>query len=256
MSKLKEQLIHVIQLPVDLSPANVIEFNVQLKHCLNIGTNEIKIDCSSILQISSSHIGLLWQAFFDCRQAGVALLLDSASDGLKRVLVTLDVAEIFGIDERTIERYQQNQFETFKIQASQQYDDRINVSKLGTEAFLLRFSSFLKTLGISQNAAYEIRTVLYEILTNICNYSGLEESANIEFTAHTDSQGIALTIRDKGISFDPTKFKRTTDFASAAQKRQHRGFGLVMVNKMVNEIQYSRTNNGYNLLTLVKRWGK
>lgn len=256
MSKIKELTPQIIHLPADLTPANLSEYSAQLGRCLDGCSKELRVDCSSILQVSSSHIGLLWQAFVDCSQKNVSLTLESASDGLKRVLATLDIADIFGVSVPKAEWNEQNNEHTLEFLTEQRFNDRIKVSKLGLEIFLSRFSSFLRTIGIPQNLGYELRTVLYEIITNVCNYSGLDESAFIEFTALADGQGIIITIKDKGLSFDPTKHEGATDFESAARAGQFRGFGLMMVKKMVNKFQYSRTNDGQNLLMLMKSWSK
>ena len=101
---------------------------------------------------------------------------------------------------------------------------------------------------------FELKTIFYEVTTNIRNYSGLKEDELIVFTARPRRDGITLTFADRGLPFNPTTQIDDFNARKAARKKQSRGFGIVMVRRMADRITYVRQAGSTNMLTLEKKW--
>jgi anti-sigma regulatory factor (Ser/Thr protein kinase) len=166
----------------------------------------------------------------------------------------LDLAELFKSARNAADYKDLQDSRPITIDTPKEFEDVISLGVQGTQMSLEKFIVYLHSLDLPGKTEFELRTVFYEVLINIRDHSGLGESAHVQFSAKADKFGLRMVFQDEGRPFDPTKFVGTNDFIEAAQKRQFRGFGLMMISKMINEVQYSRTNDGYNQLTLLKRW--
>ena len=61
---------------------------------------------------------------------------------------------------------------------------------------------------------------------------------------------ITVMLRDSGFAFDPATIKAEPQTGSFPR----RGFGLYLIRLIVDELQYERTEDGYKVLILVKRF--
>jgi anti-sigma regulatory factor (Ser/Thr protein kinase) len=119
------------------------------------------------------------------------------------------------------------------------------------------FLDFLKRNNVPSITQFELRTVYYEVLKNVLDHSGLTESDNLKFSARISGNRIVLTFEDIGVKFDPTSYTGSTDlsaFISAAKDRRFKGFGLLMIRKLVDNILYKRKEAMINYLEIEKYW--
>lgn len=91
-----------------------------------------------------------------------------------------------------------------------------------------------------------------EALSNVIEHANLkEQNPGIELSLEIGTDKIVAEIHDRGPPFDPTQPRQEPDRFSLPR----RGFGLYLIHKIVDEIEYERTGDGQNILTLTKTIG-
>jgi len=91
-----------------------------------------------------------------------------------------------------------------------------------------------------------------EAVANIIEHANLDATHNeIELALEIGDSKIEAVIRDRGGPFDPRRTLTKPDQASFPR----RGFGLYLIHKIVDNLQYERTSEGENVLTLTKTIG-
>lgn len=102
----------------------------------------------------------------------------------------------------------------------------------------------------------QIGVSLEEIYVNVVNYAYGEDIGKCWLTLKIASVGdgkrLVLTIRDKGIPFNPLE-KEDPDITLSVEERQIGGLGIYMVKEMMDEVTYEY-QSGYNILTIFKIW--
>jgi anti-sigma regulatory factor (Ser/Thr protein kinase)/anti-anti-sigma regulatory factor len=213
----------------------------------------IVLDCGALKRLASSHIGLLWECNQQCRDHGIRFQLKNPSAAMVRTLEALDLRESFalGMAESVGAEFRDKDIPTGTFQS---YIDCIPLDREAITLAEDRFVSFLHRIGAGAGTTHELRTVVYEIATNIRTHSGLEPTDHFTLEATANSKEIALTFTDTGVPFDPTIGTRQVDPTQAARTAKRRGFGLLMIQKLVDNLEYRRDAEGANMLNIRKRW--
>ncbi len=244
-----------IEVPRDMSVTGMAAFEEELAKLLGQKPPAIILDCSKLAHVKSRQVGILWQLYETCHSAGVPLKLKAASRGLMRVLQALDLREFFPEEDATGSLNvggrcrKQNHFE-------ETYQDRFHADVDSIARARMRFRSFLSDMGLSEVLEFELRTVFYEVTTNIQSYAALEVGDEIVFTVSPYDEMMVLTFTDPGIPFDPTSRSMDLDVVASAKSGQKRGFGLPMLSRLVDRISYRRKDGTMNELTLEKKWSQ
>lgn len=99
--------------------------------------------------------------------------------------------------------------------------------------------------------AHDLRLATQEACTNIIEHSVRENpSARIHFVMEDLCGGLSVQIQDQGPPFDPTNPLANPP---SPHDLAEGGYGLFLINTLVDEIHYE-TYNDWNTLTLVKKW--
>jgi serine/threonine-protein kinase RsbW len=107
-------------------------------------------------------------------------------------------------------------------------------------------------LGFDEHLVSKIELACEEALVNIISYGYPANKGDIQVTCSlTESQGIQITIVDKGIPYNPLTNMRTVDIKAPLEKRAPGGFGIFFIMKLMDDVNYRRENNA-NILTLIK----
>lgn len=244
----------MIELPDTMSLDSIREYRERVRQLLALAPTRILLDCSTARSVTSSHIGLMWEMYVDCRQKEIELQLVNVPEQTLHILRTLDLDSVFFPSEAPPAPMETTVREIAIPAPSRQYHDAIELSKLSIEGSIKRFMHILEELGLGSIATFEIRLILYEVLMNIKLHSGLTRKDVVSFDARLDQSGVVLTFQDSGKPFDPTEFTEMQAPETAAREGNVRGFGLTMINKMVTDISYVRDTNETNRLTLTKAW--
>jgi len=216
----------------------------------------LQLDCSSLTQVSSRHVNLLWQAHLACTEAGVEMMLHEPSDGLIRVLRVLDLFHFFRLDDTCMVRHLREAAKPALTSGNRAYSDEFTAQPDKIDRAMGGFVEYLQQLRLPDMEAFELRTVFYEVAMNISGHGGIDSQERIVFSAVTDDEKMVMTFADSGVAFDPTVTRPAVDLRAAARGRQRRGFGLAMVSKLTDRMDYVRVHDAINLLTLEKRWSR
>lgn len=103
--------------------------------------------------------------------------------------------------------------------------------------------------GLSTVATRRMVLAIDEALSNIIEHGHMDEGETIELTLDISLDEITVMLRDSGIAFDPCSSQRQPQQESYPR----RGFGLYLIRLIVDELQYKRSDDGFNVLSLIKR---
>ncbi len=245
-----------LSVPSTLTPKTEDEFENRLRGLLKAVPNSVTLDCSGLEQVSSRHVNLLWQAHLMCDDAGVGMTLHQPSSGLIRVLRVLDLFHVFQLDDTCLSRQLREAVRPVLENASETYADEFSAAPSSVDQALASFITYVQRLRLPEMTAFELRTIFYEVAMNITGHGRNRDSESIVFSAMVDEQRIVMTFADSGAFFDPTTSAQGMDLRAAAHGRQRRGFGLEMIRRLTDRIEYVRLHGAINLLTLEKRWSR
>lgn len=218
--------------------ATITDFLSQVELRLGQGANTIQLDCAPLVRVTSRHINALWLIREICSERGARIELRNVSDGLRRVLEALDLAELFLRDAAVPYRL----------------DLRIAADVTDINDGMSRLVRFLMSAGVPEGTAFELQTVFYEVTTNIRLHGRLPSQGVIKCDAQVRAQTATFTFVDDGVRFDPTSYEAAVDFQQAGLDLQSRGFGLAMIRRLSDCLEYSRTVNDENRLKIKKSW--
>ena len=257
MESVKSTEVNPLILPADLTRSTTSQFLELVQSILDSRVTELKIDCSRINNASSSHISILWEAYDLCKSNKVKIILEEATTSLVRVLFILDLGELFGLGSHESGFKSADKRETVSDQDSHIHTEQICVSREKLSQSVEAFLKFSSTHGVPEITDFEMRTVFCEVMTNVIDHSGLTESDNVKFTAKIKGNHMNMVFEDLGVAFDPTIYHGSADLddlITAAKERRFRGFGLLMIRKLVDKIKYSRKEDTVNHLEIEKYW--
>jgi anti-sigma regulatory factor (Ser/Thr protein kinase)/anti-anti-sigma regulatory factor len=245
-----------MQVPSDLSGGSAKAFIDRLKNLLKDHPLTVILDCSNLKQVSSRHVNILWEARLIAEESGARIRLASVSSNLTKVLKVMDLYDLFltgdSEDEPLTEPDVQLQLEYDENTLQLKFKARMSAV---TRA-LAEFHGYLKKANLPEAYAFELETVFYEVATNICTHAQVDDNEVISFVAKPAAGRITMRFIDPGLPFDPTAITDEFDPDLARGKRQKHGYGLTMINRMIDDLKYERRDGQYNVLTLEKNWTK
>ncbi len=240
-----------VDLPAEISDNSKTALLRKLDKLLLDKPGLVSLDCAKLENISSIQIGFLWQARQKCIDAGADIQLLSPSPGLICVLKVLDLHEQFQYAPAC-------DFETpvhsAGVVSTSSYADEYRPDMKSIDEALNNFLKFLESLNLHHITIFELQTIFYEVSTNIRTHSGMSANESILFTARTDDTKIVLVFADSGQRFNITEQPIDVDPEVAGKNRQKRGFGIALIRRLADKIEYMSEHTGLNILILEKRW--
>ncbi len=123
-----------------------------------------------------------------------------------------------------------------------------------TEVGRLRtfFFSVCREHNIDDDTAKTLNLALEEWVANVINYAypkGMR--GHVEVTANVSDDVLTLVIKDHGVAFDPTQHAEA-DIDAELEDRPIGGLGIHLVRTIMDIVEYQRTADGYNRITLTK----
>ena len=115
-----------------------------------------------------------------------------------------------------------------------------------------RIEEFCAAHGVAPEIAYAVNLAIDELLTNTITYGYDEddEPHRIEVIVRMEGKILVVAIVDDSAPFDPTEM-REPDVDVSLDQREAGGLGLLLVNQMMNGVEYRR-RGGCNVVTLTK----
>lgn len=109
----------------------------------------------------------------------------------------------------------------------------------------------LQSVMVDNQSAFKILTACEEVIVNVINFAYPEGDGEIEIGFEDIDVSVAITITDSGKAFNPLQ-EPDPDIATSIEDRDIGGLGILMVKKLMDQIDYEY-HNGQNRLTIVKR---
>ncbi|MFC1925409.1 ATP-binding protein [Chloroflexota bacterium] len=109
----------------------------------------------------------------------------------------------------------------------------------------------MEEFGIPEHT-YAVKTAVDEACSNVMLYGYPEGEGDIDITCEVGNGVLTITIRDKGLSFDPDKVP-PPDLESDLEHRRIGGLGIYFLKTLMDEVTYSFKDDG-NSLVLKKRY--
>ncbi|MCK5125837.1 MAG: ATP-binding protein [candidate division Zixibacteria bacterium] len=244
--------LRTVDLPREVSVKVLGVFENEILDMIDEKPDLIAVDCSGLEQVTSSHINALWLAYLYCKEAGVEISIASPSEGLIRVLKLMDLHDLFMFDHDTIKTRMRKAVRSISSEYTSTYADEFMADVDNINLAMVRFLEFIKVYGLTEIAEFELKTVFYEVATNIRNHSGITDKELIVFTARKNESKITMVFADSGKPFDISGFQIGFNPHQAGLSKQKRGFGLELIHRLLSTIDYKRLDNVINVLTLEK----
>jgi serine phosphatase RsbU (regulator of sigma subunit)/putative methionine-R-sulfoxide reductase with GAF domain/anti-sigma regulatory factor (Ser/Thr protein kinase) len=107
--------------------------------------------------------------------------------------------------------------------------------------------------GMDDREVYAVQLATDEACSNIIEhgYGGVNDR-EIHCTCEVSPGQLIITLRDRGLPFDPSHVPQP-DLSAPLDERKIGGLGLFLMRTLMNEVTYSTTPEGENILVLVKR---
>ena len=122
----------------------------------------------------------------------------------------------------------------------------VNVQKTSTDVL-----SFLKPLGISEAAQFDIRLCLEEALVNAMKYgNALKKDVPVELEVEGSPNEVRITVEDRGPGFDAKKLPDCTDEENLL--RGH-GRGVYLMHRLMDEVRYNEKGNRLLMVKSLKK---
>lgn len=115
--------------------------------------------------------------------------------------------------------------------------------------FVVRAS---RDLDVDEKIIPDLELAADELCSNVINHGYDGQAGWIEITVQPVEQGVQLTIRDWGRSFDPASVP-LPDLDAPLEKRSLGGLGLFLVRKLMDEVQFETYGGNGNVVNVVKR---
>ena len=106
-------------------------------------------------------------------------------------------------------------------------------------------------LNLEPSLTSQLMLAVEESVVNVMNYAyPIGTKGNVNVTAQGTEKSVKFIITDEGKAFDPTQ-AREVDITLSAEERPIGGLGILLVQQLMDSINYERIN-GKNVLTLKK----
>ena len=242
----------VIAIPGQLSPDDAAELDAALQQLFARQPEAISLDCQDVDHLTSSHVKLLWQARTACADRGVTVRLSSAPEHVWKVLEVLDLAEFFIRDESSAAAGSRASPQEL-LGAQDVHEDHFMAIRDTIEEAQARFVTYMERAGLPVSTQYVLRTLFYEVATNVQLHAAKHGCPSIDFSAVADRSKIVMTFVDDGPPFDPTLFEDREE-SSADDADNRRSFGIAIMRRLADRMVYKRLDDRRNALILERNW--
>lgn len=107
--------------------------------------------------------------------------------------------------------------------------------------------------GMSADRVGELVLAVDEAVSNIIMHGATSAEGAIEVQVMERPEAITVQIRDNGPLFDPTRVDDPHLEISPLVREKVGGFGLYLLNTLVDQVAYRVTEEGWNELVLLKK---
>jgi len=245
-----------VMAPSDLTISAIVAFERNVRDAVAGKPDLVRLDCQALERVASNHISLLWESRTLCRSQGIPLRLANPTVSLMRILCVLDLVEVFEYEGANHHLGQRMDRDMALVGLPQSFTDMVRSNSDDINDAIDRFVVFMARLRVSDTTTIELRTLYYEIATNIRIHSGMMAQDQFQVNAKAEADRLTVTFTDPGRPFDPTAVRVRFDAAAASGDRQRRGFGLPMIQRLADCAVYHWNDTSHNTLTITKKWSR
>ncbi|MGD2156330.1 MAG: ATP-binding protein [Anaerolineales bacterium] len=128
---------------------------------------------------------------------------------------------------------------------SGRYENLENIRKYFAEA--------AQKAGLDSASIYAVKLAVDEACTNIIEHAyGGEDRGMIQCSYEIIEDGLRITLRDSGDSFDPSTVPEP-DYNVPLVELKTRGAGIFLIKQLMDEVQFDFKAGNSNILRMVKR---
>ena len=243
-----------LSIPSGLDENSLREFFDQV--CL-LDPSKVKnvyLNCSQLEDVTSRHITVICHSMFECEKKGISCKLIAVTDSMLIAVKHLKLNDLLLLEDSDKTVFN----DTSKISIKSR--DVANVLRLefmaekeAIKANLGKFKDFLNKFNLTEKTEYELATVFYEIAMNIKQHGYNDNPDRILFKAEVLDNEISMRFKDSGKKFDPTQLVFDYDPEISIKNGRKRGLGLILINRIIDNMTYFRENGAINRLVLVKK---
>jgi anti-sigma regulatory factor (Ser/Thr protein kinase)/anti-anti-sigma regulatory factor len=245
-----------LAVPAEIDNGHSGGFWHELEAVIEKTPGAVILDCAEVTRPSSRHIYLIWRAYQECEESNTKIKLSNVNLQLIRVLVILDLYDLFMAPETTdisVKSFKDNTDFILKSVPDKWVTGVLPDNKDINRA-MDQFKAYLTSFAVPEILCYDLMTIFYEIATNIKQHSGIGESNEFDFTATPYHDTIHLQFEYHGHEFDPATVIPKMKLNESARNGQVRGYGLRLVKELADAISYQRLDNDLNRLVIIREW--
>lgn len=109
-------------------------------------------------------------------------------------------------------------------------------------------------LDVDEQIVSDLQLAAEEICANAINHGYGGRGGQIEVTVERVAEGVQMTVRDWGNSFDPESVP-VPDVDAPLEQRPLGGLGLFLVRQLMDEVHFEFGGVNGNSVTMIKRLG-
>jgi anti-sigma regulatory factor (Ser/Thr protein kinase) len=117
-----------------------------------------------------------------------------------------------------------------------------------------QIEALLEGLDCPMKAMMQISVAIDELMANVASYAYApgKGDVTVRFDFDADTRTVAITFIDSGIPYDPLA-KPDPDVTLGAEERKVGGLGIFLVRNIMDEVKYTRSDDGKNILSMTKK---
>jgi anti-sigma regulatory factor (Ser/Thr protein kinase)/ABC-type transporter Mla MlaB component len=240
------------EVPEELTSSSIAGLTSAVDDLLGSGCKQVGLDCASLSRVSSTHINVLWSIRTKCLERSARLTLNNVNDNLLRVLKVLDLLDMFDL-QTSIRRERSVRPKLVPITGpDEEFTIEFTANSSAVASAITELKNRLIQRGLQEKSITELETVFYEVATNIRLHSGISRGETVTVAIALSRREAVMEFKDCGKEFDPTSLPDNFEPSEVINRRQQRGIGVTLIRRMTDDMQYTRENGHFNILTLRK----
>lgn len=104
----------------------------------------------------------------------------------------------------------------------------------------------LKKSGVDADSCSNLVLMLDEWVTNVISYAYKGGEGELELAVHVSNGQVGVCIRDRGPEFNIKDYREVKVSNIYATDSRPGGFGIELIRRLADNIEYSRTADGWN----------
>ena len=114
-------------------------------------------------------------------------------------------------------------------------------------------SGFAKEAGVDEDTISDFVLAVDEAVTNIIVHGYRNQPGSIEVKIENNGGSLCIRLMDRAPKFDPCSHQ-SLNLEAALEKDTPGGFGLHLIRRIADELEYETDGSGRNVFSLIKHY--